>query len=67
MPAVHAARAVYTALSAVEGITRLEIRLGEAEIEHDGRVTCAQLAEAVAMAGLEVTECREERRALPTL
>jgi hypothetical protein len=67
MRAVHTVRAFYTALSPIEGIVRLEINLGGAVIEHDGRVTQQQLHDAAETAGLEITEIREERRRLPLL
>jgi copper chaperone CopZ len=66
MPAVHAVRAVYTALAGVPGIVRAEVSLGTAVVEHDGTVTRATLADAVALAGFELTGWREER-SLPTL
>jgi len=66
MTAVHAVRAVYTAFAGVPGVTRAEVTLGGATVEHDGRATRALLAEAVALAGFELVGWREERR-LPTL
>lgn len=66
MTAVHAVRAVYTAFAGVPGIVRAEVVLGGATVEHDGSVTRAMLAEAVALAGCELVGWREERR-LPTL
>ena len=65
MNAVHAVRAVYTSLTGVEGIVRAEVRLGWAEVEHDGRATEAALREAIEAAGFEVLRCEEERRRLP--
>ena len=67
MRAVHAVRAVFTALAAVEGIARADVSLGRAVVEHDGRATPDKLRDAVALAGCEVTEVREDRRTLPTL
>ena len=67
MPAVHAVRAVYTALAGVDGIVTADVSLGRAVIEHDGRATPERLAAAVALAGCEVVEWTEERRRLPTL
>ena len=66
MLSVHAKRAVFTALSGVEGIARAEVELGRAVIEHDGRATADRLREAVAHAGCEVVEVVEDRRRLPT-
>ncbi len=67
MHAVHAVRAVQTALTPVEGIARLDIGRGEVVVEHDGRATCETLRRAVALAGYDVRRCLEEPRALPTL
>ena len=65
MLAVHAKRAVFTALSGVEGIRSAEVELGRAVVEHDGRATPPLLREAVEAAGFEVVEVVEERRRLP--
>ena len=67
MSSVHAARAIFTALAGVEGVTRADVGRGGAVVEHDGRVTESALREAVALAGFEVTAIVEERRALPLL
>ena len=67
MSAVHSVRAVFTALTAVEGISRADVSLGRATIEHDGRATPEALAAAIAEAGYEMTECIEDRRTLPLL
>jgi len=67
MLAVHAKRAVFTALSGVEGIHSAEVELGRAVIDHDGRATPALLRQAVETAGFEVEEVVEERRRLPTV
>ena len=67
MASVHSVRAVFTALAGVEGIERADVTMGRAVVEHDGRATPEQLAAAVALAGYEVADCREERRRLPTL
>ena len=65
MPAVHAIHGVYTALTTVEGITALEVRLGTAIIEHDGRATEEALRKALDAAGYRVVEVRVEGRRLP--
>ena len=65
MTSVHAARAIFTALAGVEGVEHADVRRGVATVQHDGRVTEAALREAVALAGFEVTEMREDRRVLP--
>src|SRR5207237_7969671 len=43
MTCQHCVRAVFTALTAVEGITRANVSIGTVEVDHDGRVTVAQL------------------------
>ncbi len=62
MTAVHAVRAVYTAFAGVPGIQRADVTMGAAEVEHDGTVTRAMLADAIALAGCELVGMREERR-----
>jgi hypothetical protein len=56
-------RAVFTALAAVEGVERAEVRMGWLDLEHDGRVTLPQIAEALRVVGCTVVE----ERALPIL
>ena len=46
MVAVHAKRAVFTALSGVPGVTSAEVELGRAVVEHDARTTAEALADA---------------------
>jgi copper chaperone len=67
MSCVHCVRAVTTALSAVEGIIALEVGIGGATIEHDGRVQLAAVAEAIAVSGYEVAGGTEDRRRLPVV
>ena len=67
MHAVHSVRAVFTALTAVEGIVRADVQLGRATLEHDGRVTLAQLEAALALVDVTITGREEVRRRLPTL
>jgi copper chaperone CopZ len=64
LPSIHAVRAVYTALQAVDGITRADVTRHGAVIEHDGRGTPDRLREAVLSAGYDVIEVHEERRRL---
>jgi len=66
MLAVHAARAVYTALAGVEGIVAADVKMGRATIEHDGRASHERIIAAIESAGCRVTEIRDERR-LPLL
>lgn len=67
MTCAHCTRAVFTALSGVPGITRADVKVGAAEVEHDGTVTLDALRDAVATAGYTVTGADENRRALPQL
>jgi copper chaperone CopZ len=66
MHAVHAVRALETALSGVPGIVAIDVRLGIAVVEHDGRATGIALRDAVAAAGFEVRSLEEDSRRLPT-
>jgi copper chaperone CopZ len=63
----HAVQAVYTALSGVPGVTRAEVRLGHAIVDHAATVTPDQLAKAIELAGCTMIEWRAVRRQLPTL
>lgn len=67
MTCQHCVRAVFTALAAVEGISRADVGIGAAEVEHDGSVTVETLREAVDVAGYSVREDNLARRRLPLL
>lgn len=67
MRSVHAARELFTALAAVEGIDRADVKVGEAVIDHDGRATLDALRAVVEGLGYTVLAWREERRGLPVL
>ena len=67
MRSVHSSRAIMTALNTVPGISRADVTLGRATIEHDGRATAAALRSAVELAGYEVSAIEEERRRLPVV
>jgi copper chaperone CopZ len=67
MTCQHCVRAVFTALAAVEGITRADVGVGMIEVEHDGSVSVEQLREAVAVAGYVVGEAETNRRVLPLI
>jgi copper chaperone len=67
MSCQHCVRAVFTALTAVEGITRADVSIGAIEVEHDGGVTIEQLREAVAVAGYAVRDGTTNRRSLPLI
>ena len=67
MTSVHAARAIFTALAGVGGVTHADVSRGSAVVEHDGSVSEHALRAAVAVAGFEVTALTQERRVLPVL
>jgi copper chaperone CopZ len=66
MSCQHCVRAVFTALAAVEGISRADVGLGIAEVEHDGSVVLDRIREAIDVAGYQVVgEEPRSRRSLP--
>ena len=65
MTCQHCVRAVFTALAAVDGISRADVSIGAASVEHDGTVTVERLREAVAIAGYAVVRGETNRRVLP--
>ncbi|HEV7990941.1 MAG TPA: heavy-metal-associated domain-containing protein [Gemmatimonadaceae bacterium] len=65
MSCQHCVRAVFTALTPVEGILSVDVSIGAAVVEHDGRATADALREAIAVAGYEAVATVEERRRLP--
>jgi copper chaperone CopZ len=65
MSCAHCVRAVFTALAGVPGIERADVSIGKAVIEHDGSVTADAIGDAIAVAGYEVTDARDDRRSLP--
>ena len=68
MRSVHCTRAVYTALASLEGVATVDVAIGRATIEHDGRATESAIRAGVALAGYELLETSEERqRSLPLL
>ena len=67
MSCAHCVRAVFTALGGVPGVARADVSIGKAVIEHDGTVTPEALREAISIAGYEVAEFRDDRRALPVV
>jgi copper chaperone CopZ len=68
MRSVHCARAVYTALGSVAGVSSAVVVVGQAIVDHDGRATPDALRAAIALAGYELLETTEERqRSLPLL
>jgi len=67
MTCQHCVRAVFTALTAVEGIVRADVSIGVIEVEHDGRATEEALRSAVAVAGYTLSGSATDRRVLPLL
>ena len=67
MSSVHSKRAVFTGLAGVPGVTRAEVTMGRAEVEHNAGVSETALREAVAVAGYEVIDAAADRRSLPQL
>src|SRR6516162_9066852 len=65
MSCQHCVRAVFTALGAVDGITRADVRIGSIEIEHSGQVTPEQLRNAIEVAGYRLVAPETNRRQLP--
>jgi copper chaperone CopZ len=62
MHAVHAVRALNTALGGLPGVTHADVRMGEAVVAHDGRLTEKALRDAVKHAGLGIVSLSEDRR-----
>ena len=67
MMCTRCVEAVYMSLTPVEGITRADVWIGGAEIEHDGRASEEQIREAIAVSGYSVAATRQDRRRLPLL
>ena len=65
MTCAHCVRAVFTSLAGVEGISRADVSIGRAVIEHDGTVTPEEIRAAIAVAGYEVKEIKIDGRTLP--
>ena len=71
MLAVHAKHALFTALAAVEGLSRADVELGRAELElaagADPESIRRAVTAAVESAGFRVVSTRILSRTLPTL
>jgi copper chaperone len=67
MTCAHCVRAVFTALGGVAGVSRADVSIGRAVIDHDGTASHASIAEAISIAGYEVVSFRDDRRALPVV
>ena len=65
--AVHAVRAVWTALGAVSGIIRAEVTMQGAVLEVEGPLDREALDAALDAAGVSVRSIRVEARVLPML
>ena len=65
--AVHAVRAVWTALGAVPGLLSAEVTMQGAVLELDGELDRAALDAALDAAGVSVRSLRVEARILPML
>jgi mercuric reductase len=67
MSCSHCVRAVFTALGGVSGVSRADVSIGQAIVEHDGTVSADALSEAISIAGYEVSGFRDDRRSLPVV
>jgi copper chaperone CopZ len=67
MSCQHCVRAVFTALGGVPGVSRADVSIGQAVIEHDGSVTPEAIREAISIAGYDVADSRDDRRSLPVV
>jgi copper chaperone len=67
MSCAHCVRAVFTALGGVPGVSRADVSIGRAIVEHDGSVSLEALREAISIAGYEVTGFTDDRRTLPVV
>ena len=67
MSCAHCVRAVFTALGGVKGVSRADVSIGQAIVEHDGTGSQDAIAEAISIAGYEVADFRDDRRALPVV
>jgi copper chaperone CopZ len=65
--AVHAVRAVWTALSAVPGLLSAEVTMQGATLEVEGELDRDALAAALDAAGVSIRSIRVDARSLPVL
>ncbi len=65
MTCAHCVRAVFTSLAGVEGISRADVSLGRAVIDHDGTVTPEAIRAAIKIAGYDVADMKSDARTLP--
>jgi len=67
MTCAHCVRAVFTALGGVPGVSRADVSIGRAIVEHDGTASQDAIAQAISIAGYEVVSMSDDRRALPVV
>jgi len=67
MSCSHCVRAVFTALGGVAGVSRADVSIGQAVVDHDGSVTPDAISEAISIAGYEVAGFSDDRRSLPVV
>ena len=67
MSCAHCVRAVFTALGGVPGVSRADVSIGRAIVEHDGTTSQDAIAQAISIAGYEVVSMSDDRRALPVV
>lgn len=67
MTCAHCVRAVFTALGGVAGVSRADVSIGRAVVDHDGTASHEAIAEAISIAGYEVVSFSDDRRALPVV
>ena len=60
MTCAHCVRAVFTALGGVEGVSRADVSIGKAVIDHDGSVGNDAIREAISIAGYDVADFRDD-------
>jgi len=67
MTCSHCVRAVFTSLAGVPGVSRADVSVGRAVVEHDGTTSPEAIAEAISIAGYQVVSTSDDRRALPVV
>ncbi|MEO7501430.1 MAG: heavy metal-associated domain-containing protein [Gemmatimonadaceae bacterium] len=67
MTCAHCVRAVFTALAGVQDVSRADVSIGRAVVEHDGTASQKAISEAISIAGYEVVSMSDDRRALPVV
>jgi len=64
MLAVHSARAAFAALAGVSGVSRANVTLGHAELQHDAALDLDAVTAALHDVGIDVLEVTTDRRRL---